>query len=215
MTTSVYFDLDGTLLEYTRPFDEIFADVMPAGVDVTESMAAAYSERVLAGLDDLEDDPYEQAFAAICREYDVSADPAALAAERVRTEVAATRVPESVRRLVELVARDHDVGILTNGDGRMQRRKLEVHGLDDLVDTIVVSNEFGARKPAPELFEHAKSELPAETFVYVGDSLEEDVLPAREHGFETVYVGNEHPPETTLTVSTVEDLATVLGPLLD
>lgn len=97
----------------------------------------------------------------------------------------------------------------------MQRRKLEAHGLEHLVDEIVVSNRIGARKPAAEISEHAKSKLAAETFVYVGDFLEEDVVPARTHGFETVYVGDENPPEATLTVVDAEDLAAVVGPLLE
>ncbi|WP_238593365.1 HAD family hydrolase [Natronobacterium lacisalsi] len=215
MTATVYFDLDGTLLEYTRPFDQLFERTLPDGVDATESMVKTYSDRVLAALDDLEDDPYERAFAAVCREYDVPGDPAALADEYVETEVAATRVPETTRRLVELVARDHRAGVLTNGDGRMQRRKLTAHGLDDLVESVVVSNEFGARKPASEIFEHAKAELPAETFVYVGDTFEEDIVPARECGFETVYVGDDVRTEATLTVADLDDLAAVLRPLLD
>lgn len=214
MTATVYFDLDGTLLEYTRSFDELVAEVLPADVDDTEPVVAAYCERVLTALNDLEDDPCERAFAAVCREYDIAGDPEALADEYVRTEVAATRVPESVHRLVELVAQEHNAGILTNGDGRIQRRKLEAHGLDDLVDAAIVSNEFGARKPAVELFEHAKAQLPAETHVYVGDTFEEDIVPARAQGFETVYVGDEHRPAATLTVTDTADLAALLGPLL-
>lgn len=211
----MYFDLDGTLLEYTRPFDELFARALPDEVDATEPMVKTYSERVLTALDDLEDDPFERAFAAVCREYDVPADPAALADEYVGIEVDATRVPDSVYRLVELVARDHRVGILTNGDGRMQRRKVAAHGLEDVVESVIVSNEFGARKPAADIFEHAKAELPAETFVYVGDTFEEDVVPARECGFETVYLGDTARPEATLTVADAQELAGVLGPLLE
>ena len=215
MTISVYFDLDGTLLEYTRPFDELFAEVVPAGIDVTDAMTNTYGNQLLAALDDLAADPFERAFSAVVQKYDVPGDPAVLADEFVRMEVDATRISDPVRRLVELVAQNHNAGVLTNGDGRTQRRKLEAHGLDDVVDSVVVSTEVGARKPSPEIFEHAKAALPAETFVYVGDTFEEDVVPAREQGFETVYVGDDHGPEATLTVTDTEDLAAVLGALLE
>ena len=215
MTTTVYFDLDGTLLEYTRPFDDLFAQVVPASIDVTDEMTDTYGNRLLTALDDLEDDPFERAFAAVVREYDVPVDPAVLADEFVRAEVEASRITDPVRRLVELVTHHHSAGVLTNGDGRTQRRKLEAHGLDDVVDSVVVSTEVGARKPSPEIFEHAKAALPADTFVYVGDTYEEDVVPARECGFETVYVGDDHGPAATLTVTDTEDLAAVLGALLE
>jgi putative hydrolase of the HAD superfamily len=59
----------------------------------------------------------------------------------------------------------------------MQRRKLAEHGLADLVDTGIVSNEVGSRKPDQDVFEEARKRLPAETFVYVGDTFEEDIGP--------------------------------------
>lgn len=53
-----------------------------------------------------------------------------LTAEYIEREADTTRVPEPVTRLVESTADRHQAGILTNGTGRMQRRKLEQHGLD-------------------------------------------------------------------------------------
>jgi len=85
---------------------------------------------------------------------------------------------------VESLAKRHQFGVLTNGDGYgyMQRRKLEEHGLDDLADAVVISNEVGVRKPNPQIFETAKERLPAESYLYVGDTFEEDIAPAREAG---------------------------------
>lgn len=97
-------------------------------------------------------------------------DPAAMAEEYVDREVEATRVPPAVRRLVETVAERHPTGILTNGDGRVQRRKAAAHGLDGLVDTVVVSNDLGIRKPDRGIFREAVDRLPADTHVYVGDT---------------------------------------------
>lgn len=212
MTTTVYFDLDGTLLEYDTPFGELFAQVLP--VDPTEEMTVRYSERLLAGISEIADDPYERAFAAVCDAYDLDADPEALASEYVKTEAEATHVAPVVTELVEAVATRHRTGILTNGDGRMQRRKLDMHGFTDLVETVIVSNEVGVRKPDQAIFEEAKDRLPADTYVYIGDTFEEDVVPAREAGFEAVYVGAEHHPDAPVTTMGTEELASVLLPLL-
>ncbi|EMA62882.1 HAD family hydrolase [Halorubrum lipolyticum] len=208
----MYFDLDGTLLNYAVPFEELFARTLP--IDPTEEMAETYSEQVLQGIERVESDPYEQAFDAVRERYDLDVNPAALATEYVELEAAATRLAPAVCELVASIADRHNVGVLTNGDGRMQRRKLAEHGLDDLVDAVLISNEIGARKPSQAIFDAARERLPAETTVYVGDTYEEDVVPAREAGFETVYVGDEDPSDPSVTARDTEALASLLVPLL-
>jgi len=47
MATTVYFDLDGTLLDYEVPFQERFTRTVP--VDPTDEMVETYSDRVLEG----------------------------------------------------------------------------------------------------------------------------------------------------------------------
>ncbi|WP_206664906.1 HAD family hydrolase [Halorubrum salsamenti] len=212
MTATVYFDLDGTLLDYAVPFEELFARTLPT--DPTEEMVKTYSERVLRGIERVESDPYERAFDAVRERYDLDVNPAALATEYVELEAGATRLAPAVRALVATVADRHDVGVLTNGDGRMQRRKLAEHGLDDLIDAVIVSNEVGARKPSRAIFDAARERLPAETTVYVGDTYDEDIVPAREAGFETVYVGDEDPSDRSVTAPGTEALASLLVPLL-
>lgn len=213
MTTSVYFDLDGTLLNYSTPFSELFAQTLPA--DATEGMIETYSEQVLTGISQVKDKPYQRAFDAVCEQYDLDFDAERLAAAYVEKEATATQIPHTVQQLVESIAVRHQTGILTNGDGRVQRRKIEEHGLDEFVDTIIVSNEIGARKPNREIFEEAKQRLPAEQFVYIGDTFGEDIVPAREEGFKTVYVGEETHPDASVAARGTEELAALLLPLIE
>lgn len=210
MPVAVYFDLDGTLLTYAHPFEELFARTVPDG---TAAMQTAFSNRLLTALEDLESDPYEAAFQFVCDTYDVEGTPTELAAAYVRRELAATRVSAQATRLVAAVTARHPTGILTNGDGPMQRAKLDRHGLDELVDAIIVSNELGVRKPDPAIFAAAKRRLPADTYVYVGDTVDEDVRPADEQGFATVHIGTGE-ATADVTAGSIEDLAAVLTPLL-
>ena len=212
MTTSVWFDLDGTLLDYTTSFGELFAQTLP--VSASDEMVATYSEHVLSGIRQMAERPYRRAFESVGREYDLDIDPGALTAEYIEREAKTTRVPEPVTRLVESIADRHQTGILTNGTGRMQRRKIERHGLDGPVDSVVVSNELGSRKPSTDIFEEAKKRLPAETVIYIGDTFEEDILPARSAGFDTVYIGEETRSATPVTARRTEELAAVLLPLM-
>ena len=212
MITTVYFDLDGTLLDYTTPFGELFAQTIP--VDATSEMVETYSEHVLSGITQIDEDPYRQAFDAVRQEYNLDVNPDALAAEYIEREAKATRVSHPIRQLVKTLATQHQTGILTNGDGQMQRRKLEEHGLDTLVDTILISNEVGSRKPERAIFEEAKDRLPAETVVYIGDTFEQDIEPAREAGFKTVYVGESDHPNAPIATNGTKELADLLLPLL-
>ena len=212
MTTTVYFDLDGTLLEYTTPFADIFAQTLPT--EVSEEMTDTYFEEVLSGITQVEENPYRRAVEVVREAYDLDVNPEIVAETYIEEEAAATRVRPAVRQLVERVTSQHQTGILTNGDGRMQRQKLENHGLADLVDTIIVSNEVGSRKPDQALFKEAKKRLPAETFVYVGDTYEEDIVPALEAGFTTVYVGEDHQPDAPVAAKGTEELAELLLPLV-
>ncbi|SFR66474.1 HAD family hydrolase [Halogeometricum limi] len=212
MTTSVYFDLDGTLLTYATPFSAWFEQSVPG--ETTAEMTETFSDELTDALDAFEPNPYERAFETVCEQYALDTPPEMLAASFVRTECIASRVAPSVRRLVETVSARHQTGVLTNGNETVQRRKLQMHGLEKWVDALVVSSEVGAKKPDARMFEAAKERLPADAFVYVGDSYDTDVSPAQEHGFETVYVGDEHRP-STVTVRDTESLAALLLPLFE
>ncbi|WP_199719570.1 HAD family hydrolase [Halorubrum sp. Atlit-26R] len=213
MTTTVYFDLDGTLLDYTTPFAELFAQTLPT--TASDEMVETYSEQVLSGITQVDEGPYRRAFEMVRQEYDLNINPETLAAEYIKREADATQLSPSVKRLVESVASQHQTGILTNGDGRMQRQKLKQHALDELVDTVIVSNEVESRKPSQKIFEEAKERLPAETFVYIGDTFEEDIIPAREAGFKTVYVGEDNQPDAAVATRGTEELAEILLPLIE
>lgn len=213
MMTSVYFDLDGTLVSYALPFAAWFDQSVPT--ETTAEMRDSFSDALEAALDAYASHPYERAFETVCEEYDLIGRPEVLAAAFVRIEVTSARVAPQVRNLLGILSRRHDIGVLTNGNETVQRRKLQVLGLDKWVDELVVSSEVEARKPQAEMFETAKERLPADTFVLVGDDYEGDIVPAREHGFETVYVGADDEPDATVTAEDTEALATLLLALLE
>jgi putative hydrolase of the HAD superfamily len=86
--------------------------------------------------------------------------------------------------------RDHQLGVISNGDGAQQRAKLQATGVADLFDVIVVSGEVGTAKPNPEIFVAACRELcvPMSGAVYVGDDRETDALAARRSGLAGIWV---------------------------
>jgi putative hydrolase of the HAD superfamily len=72
--------------------------------------------------------------------------------------------------------------------GRLLRGELERLGVAGRIDAAVFSDEAGARKPEPAIFQRALSELgaaPGEA-LFVGDKLREDVAGAAALGMTTV-----------------------------
>jgi HAD superfamily hydrolase (TIGR01509 family) len=82
-------------------------------------------------------------------------------------------------------------GVVANAwpdPGRILRGDAEALGLAPLLDTMVFSDEAGARKPAPEIFLRACSELGVDPAgaLFVGDDLVADVQGAAAVGMITV-----------------------------
>ncbi len=92
------------------------------------------------------------------------------------------------------IADQFPVGILTNGFKEQQRAKLDRFPvLLERSASIVISEEVGAMKPDPVLFQHAteKAGVPPEEILYVGDSLHSDVEGGRNAGWQVAWFRGE------------------------
>ncbi len=196
MTGSVHafhFDLDGTLVELTVSFERIVADAAEA-VGVDDPAPAAFGEALGNLLHD-DCDPImtaaEHAFPAV--------DPAAFRDRFIEAEVTATTPLPGAKIVLRTLHRYHPVGIISNGIGRLQRKKLEATGLADYVDDVVVSGEIGVGKPDLEIYRVAAARLPADRRTFVADDYERDLKPAAGLGWETVSVGDGNEDGRTIS----------------
>ncbi|WP_435119384.1 HAD family hydrolase [Halolamina sp. C58] len=187
---AVYIDCDGTLLTLDCSYDDLFERACDAaGVDATADLQATYAEAFFEAFESFHPDPYRAGMAAAVEAGNLDADPADLATAYVDAEVAAATPADGAREALDAFdGPDTALGILTNGVTTVQRRKLESAGLFDRFDAYLPSYAIEAHKPDPAIFAAAKDRLPADEYVYVGDSLEHDALPAREAGFLAVHV---------------------------
>ena len=97
--------------------------------------------------------------------------------------------PGAMEVLRETRARGLHVGAISNWDARLRPLLMDLR-LDEQFDSITVSCEVKAEKPAPEIFQAALRTarvLPVEA-AHVGDSYEEDVRGAGAVGMRTVLV---------------------------
>lgn len=125
-----------------------------------------------------------------------------------------TPYPE-VAPMFEAWARRYRLGIITNGNVDVRRLSLDHH-----FDAIILAGEMHAPKPDSRPFLSALARLGAQPYraLHVGDSWEEDVLPAQRLGMHAVWIDakdegeRELPPRVT-RVTHVRELPEVVARL--
>lgn len=188
MPTGYLFDLDETLVTYEPAVPGIFRNACRrAGVEPTDAAVDAIGPGYVETFVEFEESPYVGA-ARAARETGLDVDPESFAETYVEAELDATSVPAGVP---ELLASLDEVGVVTNGYGPVQRRKLAASGLDAHVDAVVCADDVEAFKPDCAPFDAVTDALDAEAFVMVGDNVDYDIRPAAERGYRTVFVGED------------------------
>ncbi len=109
------------------------------------------------------------------------------------------------------------VGIVSNGPGSVQRKRLEISGLMEFIDIIVLSCEVGSAKPDPEIIRYAMKLADSKTYdtLLVGDSAGSDMGAANAAGVDFVFVRPDGdfsaPGPRVLELRRAADLASYSG----
>jgi putative hydrolase of the HAD superfamily len=92
-----------------------------------------------------------------------------------------------VREVLDVLAPRFPLAVVTDAQSAYARGELHKVGLLDYFDPIVVSGDYGYRKPDRRLFDIAVKEMgvaPGET-LYIGNDMHRDIYGAREAGMQT------------------------------
>jgi putative hydrolase of the HAD superfamily len=97
-------------------------------------------------------------------------------------------------KLLNRMRNNYRMGLVSNFYGNVSILCEEAQ-LTELLDVIVDSIQIGVSKPHPEIFHAAleKLELLPEQVIFVGDSYERDMVPARELGMRTIWLKGPNP----------------------
>jgi putative hydrolase of the HAD superfamily len=84
------------------------------------------------------------------------------------------------------------LGIISNWDERLRTLLRELE-LEEFFDPIIISCEAGYAKPSRQIFERAIEalQLPVDSILHVGDSLEDDVRGAQRAGLSSAHLKRE------------------------
>ena len=123
-------------------------------------------------------------------------------------QAAAWRIyPDVEPAFAALAGRGLKLGVVSNWDARL-RPLLITLGLARNFETIVVSCEVRASKPAPAIFQKAAEQLhlTPDTILHVGDSFEMDVAGARTAGFKALQIERNAKPIRAGQIESLLDL---------
>jgi HAD superfamily hydrolase (TIGR01549 family) len=128
--------------------------------------------------------------------------------------------PDARRTLGALTEAGYRVVVLAN---QPASRSAELRALGIVPEVLAMSDEMGVAKPAPAFFARALELMgspPATEVAYVGDRMDNDVLPALAAGMRAVWlrrgpwgVIQEPPPgsQPALTVASLDELVARIG----
>jgi putative hydrolase of the HAD superfamily len=171
-----------------REIPEVPELIQRITVRVIEQVNASYARRELEELDVL--GLFEQAFSALRLE--IPREMVQQIHELEYRAVVSTRTvpPENLEALAELKSRGLKLGIVSNAHflPALMLEDFERLGLAQHMDVIVISSQFGLRKPHPAIFERLLADLQvsAEEAMFVGDKVREDIVGPKQIGMHAV-----------------------------
>ena len=101
------------------------------------------------------------------------------------------RIDKHTKSALEKLHGKYKLGIVSNfAIPECVDKLLTKHGLEAFFDVVVVSGAVNKRKPSPEIFERALEKLGvnAEDTVFVGDTVDADVIGAKAAGMKSVFI---------------------------
>ena len=120
-------------------------------------------------------------------------------------------MPSWAARTLQALATTHRLALVSNvwAPQEAWRDVLAQSGVSQVFQHQTFSSSIGVVKPSPRLFRaalHAMNVDPAAA-LFIGDSIDRDIRPAKQLGFSTVLVGpNDQIPEADLVVSSIAEL---------
>jgi HAD superfamily hydrolase (TIGR01509 family) len=126
-----------------------------------------------------------------------------------------TQLVPGVETMLERLSNRYQLAVVSNSMSDIPRRAIEKFGLARFFDVTVVSRDLGIRKPDPELFHYALSNLnvkPSEA-LHVGDSLNQDVVGAQRSGMRAVWIDSSEAQNTVMPdfiIDSILDMPTLV-----
>ncbi len=209
MIKAIIFDLDGTLLNRDRSV-EIF--IGQQYERFYTRMASVSKEKFVNRFIELDNRGYvwkDQVYKQLIDDFDIHR----ITWEELLRDYlnhfkeCCIPFPNLVETLKKLQKSHFLMGMITNGKGNFQMDNIKAMNVDQYMDTILISEWEGIKKPDPLIFRRAADRLQVspEECVFIGDHPEKDVKAAKDAGMTAVWKKDEYWNEVKSDYS-IEDL---------
>jgi putative hydrolase of the HAD superfamily len=129
-----------------------------------------------------------------------------------------------VKELLSNLKKNYKIVCISNiSNGALAREDMDIFGILDIFDLVVMSSDLGIRKPSPKIFEHVLNKLNVKKseMIFIGDTLYDDVQGAKAAGLrmaihvkrERSYFFPEYYIESDRTITNLEEIYDILDSL--
>ncbi len=217
--THIFFDLDHTLWDFDKnsemAFETIFANKIPeiniqyfikVYVPINQAVWKLYQKDIITS-EQLRYMRLKQSFDALnIQVSDIQIEE--IANEYIRLLPENNHLFEGTIEILEYLKPNYSLHIITNGFAEVQDKKLSNSGIAKYFETITNSENAGAKKPNPVIYNHALAVANAkkETSIMIGDCIDADVNGALDFGIEAIYF-NFHQVEVAQNIKQINHLS--------
>lgn len=207
---AIIFDLDDTLYDSMQPFNQAYQKNLPhmaAEISVDQfylkSRAisdALFEKQQLGQIDIKEVQKIRIINAAKVFGYEVTEDLARAFQDTYAYYQGQLTLMEGYAAFFkECQEQGIFLGVITNGPGDLQRKKLKSLKLTQYIPEKywLISGEVDLMKPQREIFEHYQQKHQLAQAVYVGDSFENDVVGANQVNWPVYWFNHRHRQKPT------------------
>ena len=214
---AVIFDLDGTLLDRGRTFTHHLEEQARRHADLlAPHVVDAYVQQMLV-LDQNGYTARDEFYRLAEQQLSLPAGAATRLFDDFRTHYPERSFPfpGAIETLEQLRRSGFALGLITNGSVTIQSRKIDQLGIAPLVDTILISEAEGVRKPDPRIFVAALQRLGVapEAAVYIGDNPEVDIVGAQRSGLRAIWKRDGFWPDEAKADAIIDELNEIPGTL--
>jgi putative hydrolase of the HAD superfamily len=218
MRPAILFDLDGTLLDRDTSLKRFLTEQYARFGDILQNIDRDIYIQTVVRLDGYGHVPKPQTYAQAGKIFALpeGSEKLLLADFESHFHVCAVPFHGLSELLYGLVARNWQLGLVTNGKTRVQQPKIDALGIRSFFGTILVSEEQGIRKPDPEIYLRAVQNLQVspESTIFIGDHPEADIAGARNAGLRTIWKRNTCWPAPKEVDAEINQLSEIL-PIVD
>lgn len=118
-----------------------------------------------------------------------------------------------IKNMLVRISSKYKTACVTNGSSYMQNKKLFYSGLNNIFPKLFISGELNISKPSKEIFLKALNWAKADpkNTIMIGDSIENDIIPASKLGITTILVSDKPSEHAHHTINSILDAEKIIN----